>query len=315
MAGCRPSRGPRRGRNGRPDAEEVIHRLASRQHGVVSRGQLVEAGLPKGVLDRLVTAGRLRPVHRGVYRVGPVVAPRSLEMAAVLACGSSSAVSHWSAAFMCWRLPDDSRPSPVHVTVWRGRRAHGGILVHRSRLARDEVRRIEGIAVTTPARTLLDLAGYAGSRELERAVAEALARRLVGPRQVLELLDRYPRRSGSRQLRSLICGADGPVLTRSEAEELFLTLVRKAELPTPEVNVEVAGFEVDFLWRTHGLVVEIDGYAFHSSRDQFERDRRRDGVLVRSGFRVMRVTWGQLVHESAPLLGRLGMALGSMSSR
>ncbi|MGH7502427.1 MAG: endonuclease domain-containing protein [Longimicrobiales bacterium] len=111
------------------------------------------------------------------------------------------------------------------------------------------------------------------------------------------------------RLLALIERGASPPLTRSAAEEHFLGLIRKAQLREPEVNMQVEGYEVDFVWRSERLVVEIDGRAFHSSDRSFESDRRRDGVLVAAGLRVMRVTWRQIVNEPEALLVRLTQAL------
>lgn len=122
-------------------------------------------------------------------------------------------------------------------------------------------------------------------------------------------LARAPRRHGSAALRTLLrCEAE-PALTRSEAEERLLALVRKARLPEPECNVRLAGYEVDFLWRDRRLVVEVDGYAFHSSPAAFERDRLRDGELEDAGYRVRRITWRQLTEDAAGVEQRLRRAL------
>lgn len=118
-------------------------------------------------------------------------------------------------------------------------------------------------------------------------------------------------RTGAARLRALVEGGEGPAITRSEAEERFLALVRAAELPPPEVNVRVNDHEVDFLWRDEGLVVEIDGFRFHSSREAFERDRRRDARLQAAGVRVMRVTWRQAVDDAYATLARLVQALAA----
>jgi very-short-patch-repair endonuclease len=107
----------------------------------------------------------------------------------------------------------------------------------------------------------------------------------------------------------LACEA-GPAFTRSEAEQRFLTLIRKAQLPLPEANVRVGNYEVDFLWRRQALVVEVDGYAFHSSRRRFENDRRRDALLTAGGLNVLRVTWRQVVHEPEAISARVAQALG-----
>jgi very-short-patch-repair endonuclease len=269
---------------------------------------LLAAGLAPPTVDRRVNRRRLRPLHQGVYVVGPVLVPRARELAAALACGPGAAVSHWSAAGL-WEMAT-VRAGPVEVGIPHGDRRHPGIRIHRvGGYGPDEVTRLDRIPLTTPARTLLDLASVAAGRQLERTVAEALARRLVREPDVLALLERHGPRPGTRRLRAILApGAVAP-LTRSEAEELFLKLVREARLPAPEANVRVAGYEVDCYWRAARLVVEIDGFAFHSSARKFESDRRRDQVLVAAGVRVMRVTWRQLTQEPVAQMVRLAQAL------
>jgi very-short-patch-repair endonuclease len=180
--------------------------------------------------------------------------------------------------------------------------------------ARDVARRY-GLPVTAPARTLLDLSGLLPARELERAVEEAERTRLVRPAQLAALLARSPGRHGTAALRALLERTTPSTFTRSEAEERLLALVRAARLPDPELNVRIAGHEVDFLWREAGLAVEVDGFAFHSTRAAFERDRIRDGELLGAGLAVLRVTWGQIVSEPEALLVRLAQALNRPRER
>jgi very-short-patch-repair endonuclease len=285
--------------------------LAARQHGAVSRAQLVRAGVSAELLDHRLRTGRMSRLHRGVYRVGPIAADCTVEMAACLACGDGAAVSHWSAAVLWEMHPRRPVRDAVDVIVTRGRAGRRpGIRLHRIRtVLADELTTRDGVPITTPARTLYDLAGSAGRRELERALAESFARRLVGRQALVTLLDRHGTRRGAGRLRRLVAGDSRLLRTRSEAEERFLALTRKARLPDPDANVEVAGYEVDFLWRAERLVVEVDGRAFHASDRRFEGDRRRDAVLVAAGMRVMRVTWQQIVTEPEALLVRLAQAL------
>ena len=156
----------------------------------------------------------------------------------------------------------------------------------------------------------MDLADTGTDRELERATHEAITRRLLNARRLRAELDRYQGRRGIGRLKKLLEYGDPPTMTRSEAEERFLALVRAADLPSPEVNVRIHGHEVDFLWREHGLVVEVDGFQFHSTREAFERDRRRDAELQSLGLRVLRVTWRRLVDAPYGTLTHLVRALG-----
>jgi very-short-patch-repair endonuclease len=286
-------------------------RTASQQHGVVSRGQLTDSGVSVHMVDNLLKASRLRPVHRGVYQVGPIAGPRAREMAALLACAGTAAVSHWSAAALWLLLSAASREAAVHVILpGRRRPVRSGITVHSApMLARDEVTQIEGIAVTTVARTLLDLAAVAAPRELERAMAQAEREHRVDSDELLELIRRYPRHRGSGRLRAMIQQGGAPALTRSEAEDRLLALIRKAQLRPPEANVRVEGYEVDLFWRAERLVVEVDGFAFHASQGSFESDRRRDATLAARGVQVVRVTWRQITGEPEALLVRLALTL------
>jgi len=319
---ARPSRRPAAdiapgdppGVHGQPGAEVVIAALAARQYGVVGRQQLLGAGLPVHAIDHRVRKGGLRPLHRGVYKVGPLRGRYEREMAAVLACGPGAVLSHGSAAGLWKLLPrpaGPARPPVVDVTVSVRYRIPGrAVRVHRvTGLAPDETTSHKGIPITAPARTILDLSGSVRLRELERALARADRHALVERGEVEALLARYPRRPGTRTLRALLAGGAEPALTRSEAEARFLDLVRRAQLPAPEANVRVKGLEVDFLWRGPRLVVETDGFAYHGSATSFEGDRRRDAVLTAAGFRVVRITWRQLSREPEAALARLAQAL------
>jgi very-short-patch-repair endonuclease len=261
-------------------------------------------------IDRRVKSQRLKRVHNGVYLVGAVMPPLAREMAAVLACGAGAALSHRSAAAI-WKLLPYPANTTIEVTTPRADRGRSrrGIRVHRAVLQRDEVTRRDGIPITTPARTILDLASGVRARELEQAVAQAERRHLASRTKLLALLARYSRRAGSRALRELLERAERPAFTRSEAEERLLDLIRRAELPAPEVNVQLDGIEVDFLWREQGLVVEVDGFEFHSTRADHQRDHRRDSELLATGLRVQRLSAVQVFDEPEATVARIARAL------
>jgi very-short-patch-repair endonuclease len=291
--------------------EPAIARLAGRQRGLVTRDQLREIGLTRDAIDNRVKSSYLHPVHHGVYAVGHThLAHGARELAAVLACGPGAVLSHRSAASL-WRLLPSTEDDPEVTVPGRDCRRRG-IHIHLvAALDPPDVRTLGGIPVTTPARTILDLAAVVSPRELEQALAEAYARRLARRSELVALLARLPRRPGFAALRALVERDAGPAVTRSEAEERLLGLIRAAELPAPEVNVRIGRHEVDFLWREQGLIVEVDGFRYHSSRAAFERDRLRDAELGSQGFRVMRVTWRQIVDHPEALVARLGAALAA----
>lgn len=232
-------------------------------------------------------------------------------MAAVLACAAGAVVSHRSGAALWGLFPARAADAPVEVAVVGGsNRGRPGILVRRtSALEPDERSVVEGIPVTAPGRTLVDLAAVAAARDVERALARAEREQLVAGADLPALITRYGSRPGVRLLRAVACRAGGPAMTRSEAEERFLSLIREADLPVPEVNVPVGGYEVDFLWRGRGLAVEVDGYRFHASRPSFEHDRRRATRLAALGIHVIPLTWRQLVEERTATAVQLGQAL------
>ena len=275
-----------------------IAELAARRHDVVTTAELVAAGLGRGAIARRVADGRLRSLHRGVYLVGPLKDAWTDAMAAALACGPGAAVSHHAAAAI-WGF----RPpwhGPIDVTTTRQLRPCRGIRLHRTR--RLEVMTRDRVPVTTPARTLLDLAAHLDHRSLARAIEEARLQRLTTPAELVSLNARSSGRRGVKALAAALADGHEPSMTRSEAERTFLRLMRAARLPTPETNVRIAGYEVDFLWRAQRLVVEVDGFAFHSSREAFERDRRKDAELQAAGLTVTRVTYRQITREQLALV-------------
>lgn len=314
MGARSPSRGadavPRAASRSPFAADLAMAELASRQHGVVSRSQLLAAGLSPRQVARRMQSGRLHRVHAGVYRVGHVADSEWVrERAALLACGSGAVLSHRSAAKL-WELGFDDRKI-VEVTIageWA--RAHAGVAVRTTTaLARRDVRRMHGLAATGPARTLLDLGLVVPAERLEQAVAEAYARRLVSESELRAQLNHRFGHRGTRSLRLLLERDAGPALTLSEAERKLLALIRSAGLPEPETNVRVGPYMVDFLWRRQRVIVEVDGYAFHFARRQFERDRDRTNDLQVQGYLVLRFTWRQLVNARSTVVTRLRRAL------
>jgi very-short-patch-repair endonuclease len=303
-----PARSAARGTTRSPrDVEALLAELGERQDGVVARAQLLAAGITPGGVERRVATSRLRPIHAGVYAIAPTLTARARARAAALACGESAVVSHCSAAAL-WGLPVEPRDAEVTVVGRRVRRP--GIVAHIVRsLSGDERTHIQGIPVTSPERTILDLARRLDTRALERTVAEAYANRVTHPHRLLALLDRHPRRPGARRLRAVVAAGAEAAATRSRAERALLALLRRAELPPPEVGVFVEGYEVDFFWREERLVVEVDGFAYHTATRSFERDRRRDGALVAAGFRAIRVTWRQISRGPEAVVALIAAAL------
>jgi predicted transcriptional regulator of viral defense system/very-short-patch-repair endonuclease len=296
--------------------QQRIATLAARQHGVVTRAQLLEIGVSPAAVTRRLKSGRLRVLHRGVYVLGPFGPDRAIEMAAVLAGGSAAALSHTS-ALRLWDMLSTGARRPVHVSVpGTGRSGRPGIVFHRvAPLASDECTDVDGIRITAPGRTIVDVAGMLGSREVELALAAAEREGLIGGAELACLPDRYPRRPGMAMLRALLSEQTEPHFTRSEAERRCLDLLRAAALPRPHTNVAIGPYEVDLFWPDDNVAIEIDGRKYHSSRQRFEGDRRKDNWLRTRGIEVIRVTWRQIAHEGTATAVLVGQALALAHAR
>lgn len=307
------------GRNGLrgagPEWDRLTGDLAAVQHGLVARRQLLEMGMSENMIDYRIARGRLCVVHPGVYRSGPVLARLERQAAALLAAGAGAVLSHASAGFLWGLVPGPEEGQAQDVTVRHGWRRGGRAanVRHFSDLRDSETTRVERLPVTDPARTIFDLAASIAPPTLERALAKAEREGLANRHALAALLKRHPRRRGARRLRILLGESNPPAFIRSEAEARMLELLRRARLPKPAVNARVAGLEVDFFWRRERLIAEIDGFAFHGSRDAFEHDRSRDAHLLAAGYRVFRATWRQLRDEPEAVLVRLAQALARLS--
>jgi very-short-patch-repair endonuclease len=179
----------------------------------------------------------------------------------------------------------------IDVTA-TGNHTRRNVRVHRSRtLETRDITQHYGIPVTTPARTLLDLADVLDDAALTRAVNEARLQRQLSLTDLAALLARSPGRA-TKRLKPHITHATQP--TRSRFEDAFLTFTERYRLPRPEVNQRVAGYEVDMLWRDQRVIVELDGWAYHGAKAEFDHDRDKDAALLAAGFPVVRVTWERL---------------------
>jgi very-short-patch-repair endonuclease len=301
-------------------ADERIATVAGVQRGRVSRSQLLEAGLSRHAIAWMLASGRLIRLHAGVYAVGHMAEiPLGREVAALLACGPGSVLSHLTACGI-WNsgggLPNRSTVDVTMVACETSRR-RTGVVTHRSKLiTHADVVVVHRLRVTSPAWTLLDLAKIATEREAERALDEALARRLVSLTKLNDLLARTKLHGGQRPLGRLVRSHERPrALTRSEAEERMLALIRGANLPPAQLNVQVCGYEVDFYWPEKRLVIEVDGYAWHSSRTAFERDRHKGIALAGAGIELVRVSWRQIVDEPLALIAGIAARLVQQSPR
>jgi very-short-patch-repair endonuclease len=272
--------------------------LARRQHGVVSRVDLLSLGFSPKAIRHRVADGRLHPIMRGVYTVGwPQANRKQRWMAAVLACGEGACLSHRSAGAL-WGIAQEGWPGLVDVSVRRhcDLRRPGLRIRVRCRLLRENITVSDGIPVTIPAQTLLDLATKLSPGQLERAVNEADKRDRIDPESLRMALDDYAGQPGVRVLRTLL-DRQTFRLSDTDLEVIFRPIAMRAGLSTPLTKELVNGFEVDFYWPDLGLVVETDGWRYHRTASAQTRDALRDQTHTAAGLTPLRFSHYQVKYE------------------
>jgi very-short-patch-repair endonuclease len=285
--------------------DAALAAIATRQHGVISRSQLERIGFHRRAIAQRIRSKRLHPLHRSVYAVGHRRLTREGRyLAAVLA--TDGVLSHCSAADL-WELRA-TKEREIDVTVAADRRGDRSLRIHRDALNRTETISRDGIRVTKPLRTLLDLAAVVTDRELERAIRQTVYRRLTTTALLVEAVQQRTGKRGNKRIRTALVNlGEAPGVTRSDLEDDFLRFLRKHHLPMPELNVEmeIAGrqIEADCLWRDQRVIVELDGRDAHDSTPAFEADRARDLALLVEGWKPGRITSTRM-RQSGPVLAQ-----------
>jgi hypothetical protein len=292
----------------------LLARSADEQLGVVSLDQVTDAGIGPRAAQHRAVAGRMHRLHRGVYALGHRSIGRHGELlAATIACGEGSVISHGSAAAL-WGLRD-RWPHLIDVTVTcEAGRKLDGIRPRRCRYPTpEEVTVHELVPCTTPARTIVDLAGMVGLDPLRRLVERAAVLKLLDMPSLDAALSQASGRRGIPALRAVLEDwrtDDGKTPdVRSLFEARLLPLIVATGLPRPRCNevklLEGRRFKLDFLWEEQRLVVETDGEGSHRTPVAFQRDRLRDQILIAAGYRVPRVTWHHVVRETDATVERI----------
>jgi putative AbiEi antitoxin of type IV toxin-antitoxin system len=291
--------------------ERAIAVLARRQRGYVTRRQLLALGLGSDAIAYRVRVGRLVPVHQGVYAVGHIPAlPIDRAYGALLACGPDAVLSHGSAATLWgirrqWTLPFEVAFSSL--------RRPRGIIVHRTTVTHRDTRVQQGIRVTSPARTLLDNEPEMSDEQLIRAFNDLRLGKHLRTSELAELLGRSNGNRGTKRLRPLLGSPANP--SRSWLEDTFLPFCERHKLPTPQTNVYLLGYEVDAYFEAERLIVELDGYDVHSSKNAFESDRDRDADMAVAEIQTIRVTKDRLVQGEVREARRLHAILAKRRRR
>jgi very-short-patch-repair endonuclease len=286
------------------NSARFIHGFAARQGGHVTRAQLDKSGLSRRTVANWVAAGKLIRVYRGVYAVGHLQSnPINAAHAALLAGGAGSALAG-DCALVLWAIWR-RWPRQLEIVTAEDKRP-SGLIVHRSNtlLPRD-ISQVQDLRVTSPARTLLDTATRLKPYQLTRAVNDLRLRDLLTLEQLHDILDRNSTHPAVTLLKPHLEFAQ-PEPTRSVLEDRFLPLIRKHRLPTPLINVHVAGNRVDAYFPDHALIVELDGWKPHRTRERFVGDRRQDfEILLETGIPTVRLPSEDVVDTTIHRLGKL----------
>ncbi|TGD89107.1 DUF559 domain-containing protein [Mycolicibacterium sp. CH28] len=285
----------------------MLDDLLRRHDGVITLAQANDAGLSGQAVRRRVRAGHWQRCSAGVYFVADRQFTDTARVrAAVWGYGPSACASGLAAAW--WLELTRFAPDLIEVTVPRSShgRCHSGSQVRRRNLGPLDVVEHRGLRVTA----------------LPLTAIEATVRRGGGPKLMDEALQRHTElrhlwaahlrntgRYGSPAARRLLQAADDG--TKSQAERLFTRLLNSSGVSGWKANQKVTGYEVDVLFRTAKVVVEVDGFAFHTDPEAFERDRRKQNALVLAGYQVLRFTWLDLTEYPERVLTLVQRAISA----
>jgi predicted transcriptional regulator of viral defense system len=318
-AAGRPAAGRRAAGRRALDGDAALVALGLEQHAVFDLDQLRDLGFSARCVQRRTDKSRLHRIYQAVYSLVPaeLLSRDGRFMAAVLASGPGSAISHGSAGVHL-----DLRPSAraiINITVSsRSPRRHRGIVIHRSiTLADQDIALVRNVPCTTVARTLFDLADVVHRRALERAFDRAEQLEQFDLRKINDQIARNAHRAAAPKVRALLAEHYvGSTATDSDFEDRLIPLIYAAGLPLPQTQAYIVledgepALRRDFVWPDQRVNVETDGERFHRTRQAFERDRRNDQRLASAGWRIIRITWNQLEREPDRIIATIARLLG-----
>lgn len=296
-------------------ADAAISAIARLQHGAYSRQQAVDVGFTRGMIDRRIATRRWEILDHSVYRQAGT--PSGWEQRLIAACLAGPAVASHRSAGLMWTFP--AMPTGIlEVTALRHRRRKAAdVIWHESyHLTPKDITEIEGIPVTRPVRTFLDLGGVLSPQQLEEVLNEGLRRNLVSIPAIWQRMEELgPLRRGAGRVRKVLAAhVPGQRAPESVLETRFLQLVRAAGLTMPvsqhEVRVDgkVVG-RIDFAYPEFNLAIELDGQAYHFGERADRRDRERENTLVALHWRVLRFDWKDVTRRTDYVIATISGAL------
>ena len=296
-----------------------LDEMATAQFGLLSAGQLLEAGYSKRMVSQRVWSGEFRRRARGVVQLAGAGHSWEQDVMAAVLSGSGEAVASHRAAARLWGFR--SVDQEIEVSVRYPKKAKlDGVIIHSLRdLELQDRTEVNGIAVTTPERTICDLGLIFPDTEVHRILRYAIATGLVIPRDVWAMRQRTSKqgRNGTGVLERVLKGLPADTdFAESGLEILFLEICERfgIDTPTPQLPVQVSGrnFRLDFAWVAQRVFVEVDGAAFHSSPTQIANDGNRQNLLVEAGWKPLRFTYADLNERPARCASSLKAMLRSV---
>jgi very-short-patch-repair endonuclease len=297
-----------------PDVAHNVHRYAEKQGGHITRRQLYDCGVSRRTVARWVANRQLIRVYSGVYAVGHRSRnPVERAHGALLAGGPRAALTG-AAALVLWGVWKHW-PESLEIVIPGDRRPSGLIAHQSSTLEKRDITVVQGLRVTSAARTMLDAAPRLTEKQRTRAVNDLRLRKLLTLPALIDVIQRNPRHHSVTLLRPLLELAQ-PEPTRSELEDAFLKLIRRHRLPVPEMNVHVCGHRVDAYFPQQQLIVELDGWETHGMRTAFVDDRRKDAeILAASGIPTVRFVYDDTIYRAEQTVARLRAILKDAPQR
>lgn len=253
------------------------------------------------MIDKRLARRRLVLLHRSVYAVGHAhLRPNGYRLAAVLAVGPGAVLSHRDAAALHGLR--DGGGTRIDVSTPAQRRSTQRIRIYgRRALDALDVTTVDGVPVTTVARTVVDLGEVLAHQALTKVCSEAERQHVLDTKGIEEAIGRVRGRRGSAtaKLRAALAdlAAHGATLTRSHLEDRFVSLLEAHDLPRPATNAYVAGYEFDAVWRAQRLAVELDGWDGHKTRRAFQHDRTKGNAAQQAGYALLRFTHADVMRR------------------
>ena len=289
----------------------TVRELLAAHDGVITRAEAMSAGLSSSAIGRLRTSGEWRAVATGVYIAGDHAVTDRARMR--IACSSvGPGASLGGLASVWWHRKSDRPPSRPMVIAPRGRQGRlvpGAKIVHRDLHDMDVVE-LHGLRVVALPLALLEAAAVEDSVDV---LDRALVRKQVSLDDVAGAHQRYPGRRGATAAGRILSAALGGA--RSEAERLLHRLMRRSSIGGWDANVDASGFICDVVFETARVVVEVDGFAFHTDPQAFRRDREKRNALVAAGWTVLHFTWRDLTERPGYVVATIRHAIRRDVSR